>query len=380
MVTDAITAVVRRFRHALFSMISVAVGILAVVTTLGLSQSASDNITATLRDVEGHQVVLRMPPRAWEIPETELLTRLHQLPQVQQVGTFTPLEARTSTSVEVRSLRGRADTPRFVVATAAGLHAQGVVVRHGDLSGLAADRGDVIAVGPQVARALRSDPGEGHDRIDIGPLSARLGAIIEDSGPRSMLSTSIVLSPSLAGRLGLLERGQRSLIVLSDLNHREADLKLAADPARPEDVTVTIPAALRGVTARIDADTTALILTLAGVSLLASGMGVATTMLAAVWERRSEIGVRRALGASRVRIAGQFMTEGMILTTIGSALGWTLGVLITAALARHHGWVLGFPPWVFALPVLGPLVGVVFGAYPAWRAAQVEPAELLRSL
>lgn len=122
----------------------------------------------------------------------------------------------------------------------------------------------------------------------------------------------------------------------------------------------------------------ALIVSLAGVALLVGGIGVANTMVISVLERRREIGLRRALGASRAQIAGQFLTESVVLSLLGGAAGATLGVLAVAGYATYQDW-----PVVIALSAVlqglgGALVvGVLAGVYPSFRAARLTPTEAL---
>jgi len=156
-------------------------------------------------------------------------------------------------------------------------------------------------------------------------------------------------------------------------------LPRAADPQNPTSVTVSRPTdALDARLAAADA-TTNLFLGLSAIALLVGGIGIANVMVIAVLERRTEIGLRRALGATRSHIATQFLVESMILGAAGGTLGILLGATITYAMAFYHAWQPLIPP---AAAVAGlaaaTAIGAVGGLYPALRAAHLPPTEALR--
>ncbi|MET9225898.1 ABC transporter permease [Lentzea sp. NPDC003310] len=122
----------------------------------------------------------------------------------------------------------------------------------------------------------------------------------------------------------------------------------------------------------------ALFLGLAGVALLVGGVGVANTMVISVLERRSEIGLRRALGATRGHIRAQFLTEAVLLSGLGGLAGTALGALGVAGYATLHRWPLVIPLEVLAAGVLAAfVVGAAAGLYPSIRAARLTPTQAL---
>ena len=133
--------------------------------------------------------------------------------------------------------------------------------------------------------------------------------------------------------------------------------------------------------AAADESLTTLTLGLGAVALLVGAVGIANVMVISVLERRREIGVRRALGATRAGIGSQFLTESVLLSLLGGLVGGVLGVVLTTAFAVHQGWGVVLP-WQPVLAGLGCslLVGSVVGLYPALRAASVPPTEALRSM
>jgi putative ABC transport system permease protein len=124
----------------------------------------------------------------------------------------------------------------------------------------------------------------------------------------------------------------------------------------------------------------ALFLGLAGVALLVGGVGVANTMFISVLERRREIGLRRALGATRGQIRSQFLTEAVALSGLGGLAGTVLGVVVTLGYATYQGWPPVVPPLAVVGGVLGAVVvGVVAGIHPSIRAARLTPTQALAS-
>jgi putative ABC transport system permease protein len=118
---------------------------------------------------------------------------------------------------------------------------------------------------------------------------------------------------------------------------------------------------------------------IAGISLLVGGIGIMNIMLASVAERTREVGIRRAIGATRQDIAAHFLVESSLLTATGGVLGATLGVVGSALIQRLAGWPTALSPLMLLLALVTAVaVGIGFGLYPAWHAARLEPMEALR--
>lgn len=119
---------------------------------------------------------------------------------------------------------------------------------------------------------------------------------------------------------------------------------------------------------------------IAGISLIVGGIGIMNIMLASVFERRKEIGTRRALGAQKMDILLQFLIETVSLTTLGGLLGVTLGVGISQIITHYAGMPTVYSIWsIVGSLLISSLVGVIFGTYPAWQAAQQNPITVLRA-
>jgi putative ABC transport system permease protein len=133
--------------------------------------------------------------------------------------------------------------------------------------------------------------------------------------------------------------------------------------------------------ARAKSAFTGLFLGLGAVGLLVGGVGVANIMVISVLERRSEIGLRRALGATRGNIRGQFLAEAAMLALLGGMAGVAMGALATAVYVSTKGWAVVIPPLAWGGGFGAALaIGAVAGLLPALRAARLSPTDALRTV
>jgi putative ABC transport system permease protein len=161
----------------------------------------------------------------------------------------------------------------------------------------------------------------------------------------------------------------------------QAVLARTASPAHPEEVAVSRPSDALAARAAAQAAYSTLFVGLGAVALLVGGVGIANVMFVSVLERRSEIGLRRALGATRGHIGTQFLAESALLSLLGGAVGVGIGAAVTVGYASTHHWTVVVP----AVAVWGGLasalvLGMVAGLYPALRAARLAPVVALRTV
>ena len=185
------------------------------------------------------------------------------------------------------------------------------------------------------------------------------------------------VSASLYGHDG----SASTIYVRSDQAAVTAVRGVLAATANPENATgVSISRPSDALEARAEAATafTELFLGLGAVALLVGGVGIANVMLMSVLERRSEIGLRRALGATRRHIALQFVAESLAFALLGGLLGVGVGVAVSVAYATFQGWIVVIPPTPRSIGLAALIVGALAGLYPSLRAAHVSPTEALR--
>jgi putative ABC transport system permease protein len=157
-------------------------------------------------------------------------------------------------------------------------------------------------------------------------------------------------------------------------------LAATADPQDSSGVEISRPSDALKARAVAKGQFTALLLGLGAVALLVGAIGIANIMVISVLVRRGEIGLRRALGARRVHVSAQFLTESALLAALGAIAGLVLGAGSTAvyAIGQHEPFVV--PTYALvAAPLGGFLIGALAGLYPATKAARLSPTEALRT-
>jgi len=217
----------------------------------------------------------------------------------------------------------------------------------------------------------------------IGDQYVEVVGILEEFPLAADLDRSVMIGPGAAETFYDADDNPAVLyarVLDGTIDETRDVLPATADPENPEEITVSRPSEALEAQAAADDALTSLFLGLGAVALLVGGIGIANVMVIAVIERRGEIGLRRALGATRAHIRRQFLTEAVILSVLGGLAGVVIGVAATYAYATSQGWRVIIPMQA-ALGGLAAaiVIGAVAGLYPAMRAARLAPTEALRS-
>jgi putative ABC transport system permease protein len=273
----------------------------------------------------------------------------------------------------------------LVAADPGALAAIGPTVRTGLLyNGFHQRRAEKVAVlGAAAAARLGIARLDAEPAVFVNGVPYTVIGIIGDVQRQPDILMSVVLPSSTAlAAYGPPTDQRAQLLVQTRLGAAQLIARQAPIALRPDNprlfaaIAPPDPQSLReGVTG----DLNALFLLLAAVSLAIGAVGIANTTLVAVLERTGEIGLRRSVGARPRHIAGQFLTESTALGTLGGLIGTAVGVSVVVVVALVHRWTAVLQPLaVLPAPLIGTVVGLVAGLYPALRAAWIEPVEALR--
>jgi putative ABC transport system permease protein len=372
----------RKLRAGL-SALGIAIGVAAIVAVLGLSASSSAGLLAEISRLGTNLLTVSngqtFTGGTAELPKAAsgMIGRLPGVTAVQDTGTVSGASAYRSPlipSIDTNALS--------VDAASLGLPAAaGTSMAQGRYLNAATARGPVAVLGAAAAQRLGIDriwPGE---RIWVGGQWFYLAGILHPAVLAPEIDSAVLVGFPAAQKY-LHFDGHPSTIYVraatSQVNTVDSLLAAQANPANPSQVNVSQPSA--ALTAQADAkgalDT--LFLGLGAVALLVGAVGVANIMVISVLERRSEIGLRRALGATKGHIRIQFLSEAILLALAGGAAGVAAGALATAVYAHTKGWAIAIPAQAWAGGIgAAMLIGTVAGLLPALRAARMSPTQAL---
>jgi putative ABC transport system permease protein len=373
----------RRLRAGL-SALGIAIGVAAIVAVLGLSSSSQAGL---LSEID------RLGTNLLTVTNGQGLTgKTAELPlaapaMIARIGPVTSVAetAKVTASVFRTPLIPTIDTNALSVQAASVdlLGTLAVKVVQGSYLNAATATEPVAVLSAAAAQRLGIDhlyPGE---RIWVDDQWFYLAGVLGPAVLTPEIEGSVLVGFPAARKYLAADGHANTVYVRADDDQVAAVrsvLAQTANPEAPNEVDVSQPSAT--LLARADAKSAlgGLFLGLGAVALLVGAVGVANIMVISVLERRSEIGLRRALGATRGQIRTQFLAEAILLALGGGAAGVALGALATAVYAATKGWAIVIPSSAWAGGLGAALViGAVAGLLPAIRAARLSPADALRT-
>jgi macrolide transport system ATP-binding/permease protein len=390
---EALAGMFARPVRMLLTVLGVVIGMTALVATLGLTRTAGNRIISQFDQLAATEIFVAarpgrttgtVDPRAipWDAP-----ARLRRLNGVVAAGTLSEVDIGDSL-VSSSPVKDPLNQSAFKLAVLAASPDLFQAVRADLSTGRLPDEGhseraDRVAVlGPDAALRLGIVGLEQLPAISIGDHLYLVSGILRDVGRKPELLGAAIIPEGTARRyFGLAGPGEVVVETRIGAARLIADQAPAAlRPDDPKSLKVAVPQEPRRVRDEVETDVGVMFLLLGGLSLVVGAIGIANITLVGVMERTGEIGLRRAIGATRGHIAAQFLIESASMGVIGGIIGASVGVLIVVAVSAYQVWTPVLDPFAPVLaPLLGGAIGLVSGAYPALRASGLEPVEAFRN-
>jgi putative ABC transport system permease protein len=374
----------RRLRASL-SALGIAIGIGAMVAVVGVSSSAQANLLAEI-DALGTNLLTVTPGQTFlganeTLPTASVPMIAHMLNVDSDVAVYQVANVNVYRSPWVPA----AETGGMGV-DAAGDNMPGVVgtsMASGHFLDGLSDSFPEAVLGAQAAQVLDITQVGGHVMVYLGSRWFNVVGILKPVLLDSSLDSTVSISLPVAERMFQTQPNPSEIYVRANQNHVPAVSNLlapTADPQQPDGVNVSRPSDALEARAAAQGQFTTLLLGLGAVALLVGAIGIANIMVISVLERRGEIGLRRALGATRRHISLQFLAESALLAVLGGIAGLALGAGATEvyAITRHEPFVVPLYALI-AAPAAGLVIGTLAGLYPAAKASRLSPTEALRA-
>ena len=373
----------RRLRAAL-SALGISIGIAAIVGVLGISQSSKTGLLNELGQLS-NLITVQAGNSAFgqqsELPTTSegMVSRIGPVETVAQIGSVSNVAVYRSPFVPVVNTNG------ISVTAAGGALPQtlGVTVAHGTFLNAATARYPTVVLGAEAASLLGLRNLASPTQLWIGGHWFAVVGILNSVTQESQLDSMAFIGFPIAEQYFGFDGHPTELFLRTfpdQVNAVASVLPATVNPSDPSTVQASFPSDAIQAELATKGAYNSLFLALGAVALLVGGVGIANVMVISVLERRSEIGLRRALGATRRHVAEQFLTEALLLSVLGGVAGTVLGGAATVVYAMTQHWGVAIPAEALYGGVGAALViGAIAGMYPATRAARLSPTEALRT-
>ncbi len=374
----------RRLRAAL-SALGIAIGIGAMVSVVGVSASSQAKLLATI-DSLGTNLLTVSPGTTLTggnevLPDTSVAMIAHMPHVNRDVGVY----AVSGVSV-LRTPYVPAEQTGGIGVDATGENlpeVMGTAMSSGHFLGAVSQRYPEVVLGAQAAATLQITHVGGGVMVYLGQTWFTVVGIMRSAVLDTSLDSQAFISLPVAERLFATAPSPSEIYLRAAENEVVAVhnlLAATADPQNSSGVSVSRPSDVLEARAAAQGQFTTLLLGLGAVALLVGAIGIANIMVISVLERRSEIGLRRALGATRRHVGAQFLAESALLAALGALAGLALGAGATEvyALAQHEPFVVPLYALIGS-PAAGLTIGALAGLYPAGKAARLSPTEALRA-
>ncbi len=374
----------RRLRASL-SALGIAIGIGAMVAVVGVSSSAQANLLAEI-DALGTNLLTASPGQTFlgsneTLPDTAVPSIDHMLHVDSDVAVYqvSNINVYRSPWVPVAETGG-------IGVDAAGDNLPqvlGISMASGHFLDRLGENFPEAVLGAQAAQVLDITQTGGHVLVYLGNTWFDVVGILKPAVLDSSLDSTVFIPLPMAERMFSTKPNPSEIYVRANQDHVVAVSSLlaqTADPQQPDGVNVARPSNALEARAAAQGQFTTLLLGLGAVALLVGAIGIANIMVISVLERRGEIGLRRALGATRRHISFQFLAESALLAVLGGIAGLALGAGATEvyAVTRHEPFVVPLYALI-AAPAAGLVIGTLAGLYPAAKASRLSPTEALRA-
>jgi putative ABC transport system permease protein len=373
----------RKLRAAL-SALGIAIGIGAMVAVVGVSASSQAKLLATI-DALGTNL-LTVSPGTNFLGNQEVLpaTSVPMIGHMKNVDNDAAIY-QLSNLVVLRTPHVPAEQTGGIGVDAAGDNLPKVVgttLASGHFLNAVSNRYPEVVLGAQAASVLQINRVGNHLMVYLGNTWFTVVGILKPVILDSTLDSTAFISLPVAERLFQAQPNPSEIYLRANVNDVVQVSNLlapTADPQNSSGVSVTRPSNVLEARAAAKGQFTTLLLGLGAVALLVGAIGIANIMVISVLERRGEIGLRRALGATRRHISSQFLTESALLAALGSIVGLLLGAGATEIYSVGQNEPFVVPLYaLIAAPAAGLVIGALAGLYPAAKAARLSPTEALR--